>query len=688
MMRLDLATAEYIGARAQQQDTAAAMQIEAGAMLVLADGLGGHESGADASRIVVDTFRDAGNKGRFDKAETRRQALRDALERANSEIGQGVDPAHGHRGMASTVVAAVVAHGELSWVSVGDSHLYVWRKGRLAKLNEDHSQAGIMVRSGQYKPGDPELQAVKSVLVSALTGRKLDIVDLPQTTFKIEVDDVLILASDGLNTLDDNEIERIVTEVRPQGAVRLSTVLLETVRSRRAPRQDNTTVAVARVLALPARPDVAQNGHGRIGTAAQEVSVPLLLENEARTERIVPAPHPDVEEPTAADLQSPTEPEAVVTAPPPLPEPPTAQVAAKPVSEGRAPAGMAMSPGEKAGAADEKSVSGEAPTDASTPPHGRAGASGSGAGAGTAPQVAAAAHAERAEATAAAQPPPTANQRPVAAKLPSPRGSGAAPPPLRADASGGGQGTSAASINRAAATPPPPVSPRPQPPQADDGFATPAKRSTLGRTLGALLLIVLLAGSIAAGAVAYLRPEWLQGLLPGATGVERPASPGIAPPAPAASPTPAPSPGGEPASTKPPQPAGVTVPAASTGVPEPAKVEPPQNTAPVAADPPPAREGVAGEERSRPPVAGSGPPTQGATPPGTETGPGSTADPTPQVKSPAANGSKAAAPAASGSGEPKLVEEPRPVPAPSPQSAPGTQSTPSGRPPRTPPPKQ
>jgi serine/threonine protein phosphatase PrpC len=324
-MRLELATAEYIGARPQQQDLAAAVPLRTGALLILADGLGGHESGAEASRIVVETFREAAAGGLFDDPAGRRQALKATVELANARIGAGVDPAHGHRGMASTAVAAVVANGELIWVSVGDSHLYVWRGGRLAKLNEDHSQAGLMVRSGQYKADDPEVQAVKSVLVSALTGRKLEIVDLPQRAFKVESGDVLMLASDGLNTLDDGEIGRIVAARQGEGAVRLSTVLLETVRGRRVQRQDNTTVAVARVLATSARPAREDTGASR--TVTHQVTVPIDADLEPRTER-APADEPvddTVSRPESARVPSARaagEADAAPAAPPaPVPEP-------------------------------------------------------------------------------------------------------------------------------------------------------------------------------------------------------------------------------------------------------------------------------------------------------------------------------------------------------------------------------
>jgi len=289
-MQLDLATAEYIGAREQQQDLAAALPLASGALLILADGLGGHESGAEAARIVVTTFKEAGAGGRFEHSGSRRQALREVLDLANARIAAGVDPAHGHRGMASTVVAAVVSNGEMNWVSVGDSHLYIWREGRLHKLNEDHSQAGLMVKSGQYRRDDPEVLAVKSVLVSALTGRKLEIVDLPPSGFRLVAGDVLMLASDGLNTLSDGEIERIVDNVREHGAIKLSTTLLESVRNRRLERQDNTTVVVARVLepvraaattAPVRRPDA--DGANEIDDTSEKRTERFVPESEAES---------------------------------------------------------------------------------------------------------------------------------------------------------------------------------------------------------------------------------------------------------------------------------------------------------------------------------------------------------------------------------------------------------------------
>jgi serine/threonine protein phosphatase PrpC len=286
MMRLQLATADYIGARSQQQDAVFAQGFgdRGAAVLILADGLGGHESGAEASRLVIDTFRDAAGAGAFNDGNLH-EVMRQTLDAANDRIAGSVDPAHGQRSMASTAVVAVIDGGALKWISVGDSHLYVWRDGALSKLNEDHSQAGLMVKSGRYKEDDPEVLAVKSVLVSALTGRKLEIVDHPTEAFAVVEGDVVMLASDGLNTLSDGEIADIIAATEPEGATRICATLLESVRDRRMDRQDNTTVAVARVLKIPDQSAV------EVPSAA-----PAPEEDVAPTVRILPS--------EAAPLQS------------------------------------------------------------------------------------------------------------------------------------------------------------------------------------------------------------------------------------------------------------------------------------------------------------------------------------------------------------------------------------------------
>ena len=369
MMRLDLATDDFIGARSQQQDAAAARSIGAdgGAILVLADGLGGHTGGAEASRIVVETFSAAADTGIFDKEAGRHPALRVTLEKANDRIANGVDPEHGQRSMASTAVAVILADGLVNWISIGDSHLYVWRRGRLAKLNEDQSQAALMVRSGQYKAGDPEVAAARSVLVSALTGRKIEMVDHPSQAFTVQQGDVVLLASDGLNTLSEDEIETAVTAAHEQGAGQVSTRLLDAVRERRADRQDNTAVVVARIIEVPAR---LHNQVTQIAAASQHVTKPTtdISSAEAKLE----AAHAGDALPAESDVvtelatSSPEEASAATEARPAGPA--AISTPAPPHEKDRAPVGAAAASVRSTAA---KPSSGKAPL--ATPPARRGG---------------------------------------------------------------------------------------------------------------------------------------------------------------------------------------------------------------------------------------------------------------------------------------------------------------------------
>lgn len=249
MIELDIAEAATIGTRAEQQDAAAIVRLGKhgdAALLVLADGLGGHADGARAARIVIDTFRERAAGGAFDRPELCHRALDEALHEANARIRDAGNPADDERSMASTVVAAVVAEGHLGWISVGDSHLYVWRHGHLTKLNADHSQAGMMIRDG-HAPDAPAVLAARSMLVSALGGQTIGYIDQTDARVALAIDDVILLASDGLDVLGDTDIARIVGESLDR-RTEAAQELIAAVQALGLPRQDNATVLTARVL--------------------------------------------------------------------------------------------------------------------------------------------------------------------------------------------------------------------------------------------------------------------------------------------------------------------------------------------------------------------------------------------------------------------------------------------------------
>jgi PPM family protein phosphatase len=320
MIKLDTARHETIGARAEQQDAAGSTPLKSGGggqLLVLADGLGGHADGARAARLVVETFDEAVRSGQLDEPGGRRQALHGIIQEVNKRIHEATDPTDGHRSMASTAVAAIVANGTVRWISVGDSHLYVCRNGRLSKLNADHSQAGIMIRHG-YSPNDEAVINARSVLVSALTGRDIEEIDNPAHDVALEIGDVVLLASDGLNTLSDTEIALAIDQMYDKGAEAIATTLVQMVTDRGMPRQDNATVVVSRVL--------SRGPHSAVDDSP---SLPLTEAATTRTD-VPTTPVPAAEEKAPAEPATPTVPAAPAVPDGPAAPAPEATPYAKP----------------------------------------------------------------------------------------------------------------------------------------------------------------------------------------------------------------------------------------------------------------------------------------------------------------------------------------------------------------------
>ena len=215
-------------------------------LLVLADGMGGHSAGEIASetaiRVFARHFHDVATSLRP------RERLKEALEAANDALAAQVAEAPELGGMGCTLIGALVASGRLVWVSVGDSVLFRLRDGEIMRLNEDHSVFGELmhyVRSGDLTLEEAKAHPQRHALRAALTGDEIAQIDIAATT--VEAGDIVILASDGLETLEETEIAGIVENAREAGPETIRQDLLAAVEARGAPRQDNASVIVLSV---------------------------------------------------------------------------------------------------------------------------------------------------------------------------------------------------------------------------------------------------------------------------------------------------------------------------------------------------------------------------------------------------------------------------------------------------------
>lgn len=221
---------------------------------ILADGMGGHAGGALASRTVCETFVAAFANAHTDDTTAR---LVSALSAANLAIAEKVNEDPALSGMGSTLVGVVFSSDGAQWVSVGDSPLMLYRRGEIALLNEDHSLApelDRMAEAGHISFEEARRDPRRHMLRSAVTGEEIDLVDIPNKPLAVEPGDYVILASDGLQTLEQSEVERIVSAYAADGAKAVAQALIRAVEAVRDPHQDNATVVAVRVVAASAQP--------------------------------------------------------------------------------------------------------------------------------------------------------------------------------------------------------------------------------------------------------------------------------------------------------------------------------------------------------------------------------------------------------------------------------------------------
>lgn len=254
--RFDVATGVDLGSRKQQEDAIVAdFPIgENCGIAVLADGMGGHSSGDIASAITVtEVFAEL--KFRFNSLAKRERDIPNFLKRAvdgaNRSMRHHLTKHPEARGMGSTLVATVLVGADLYWVSVGDSPLYLHRDRQLKRLNEDHSMAptiDAMVASGQLSAELAKTHPERNSLTSAIFGNDIARIHCPAQPFPINTGDILVLSSDGLQTLSDDDIERVVHRNRKKTSAEIADALLAAVREAAEPDQDNTSVTVIRLV--------------------------------------------------------------------------------------------------------------------------------------------------------------------------------------------------------------------------------------------------------------------------------------------------------------------------------------------------------------------------------------------------------------------------------------------------------
>jgi serine/threonine protein phosphatase PrpC len=185
---------------------------------IVADGLGGHASGQEASRLAARSFIERLTKdltldfivpagGSLPPEAAIEPALRDAVNAANAAVYEA--NVQGAADMGSTLVAAVIA-GDQAWIAnVGDSRAYALDESELRRITSDHSLVEQLIVSGMIQPEERYTHAQRNRIFRSLGGDPTVEVDIFRQ--KLAPGMRLLLCSDGLWEMTrDPEMERIL----------------------------------------------------------------------------------------------------------------------------------------------------------------------------------------------------------------------------------------------------------------------------------------------------------------------------------------------------------------------------------------------------------------------------------------------------------------------------------------------
>lgn len=176
-------------------------------VFVVADGMGGHEAGEVASKMIVDDIGKYDYQNEPDKV----AAIRKNIQQSNREIRDISEQQFGGRTIGSTVVALSLTTTHYNIVWAGDSRAYLFRNGHLQQLTRDHSQVEELLANDLISQEEAENHPLANVITRAVGAHEELLLD--EIVGKTETGDIFLLCSDGLyNELSFGEMENLIKQ--------------------------------------------------------------------------------------------------------------------------------------------------------------------------------------------------------------------------------------------------------------------------------------------------------------------------------------------------------------------------------------------------------------------------------------------------------------------------------------------
>lgn len=212
MLKLSFAGGTDVGCvRTSNQD---AYYIDPeGKFFIVADGMGGHAGGEEASRIAIECIRDY-LQAVWDSHDPPEDMLTQAVLKANMAIVE--DQLHNpdRSDMGTTVVVVLIRDGQAWYCHVGDSRLYRLRGAKLEQISIDHTWIARAVGAGLITPEEARVHPWRHMLLQCVGREDLKYVNVFPLDFV--QGDRLLICSDGLTEeVSDDRIGYNLRTIRP-----------------------------------------------------------------------------------------------------------------------------------------------------------------------------------------------------------------------------------------------------------------------------------------------------------------------------------------------------------------------------------------------------------------------------------------------------------------------------------------
>jgi len=185
----------------------------ASGLAVLADGMGGYNAGEIASNIAITVISSQvkhhqgimrPEKTTLNTEDVGEMILRESVQKANTEILNASRRQAQYAGMGTTVVSTLFYDNRMAVAHVGDSRVYRLRADTFESITHDHSLLQQQIDAGLLSQEEARFSRIKNLLTRAI-GIENE-VEVETRTHPVNVGDIYLLCSDGLNTMVDDEL--------------------------------------------------------------------------------------------------------------------------------------------------------------------------------------------------------------------------------------------------------------------------------------------------------------------------------------------------------------------------------------------------------------------------------------------------------------------------------------------------